>query len=49
MYKIDFEIGNVLNTLNVLKSEKELLDNMTEGEKNEYKFDERKFNKLRKQ
>lgn len=49
MYKIDFDIGNVLNTLNVLKVEKVKIDAMTDVEKSEYKFNEKKFNNLRMQ
>lgn len=48
MYKIDFEIGNIFNTLKVLQDEKEQLDRMNQTEKDSYKLNEKKFNNLRK-
>lgn len=48
MYKIDFEIGNIFNTLRVLQEEKDQLDRMSQAEKENYKLNEKKFNNLRK-
>ena len=47
MYKMDFELGNTFKTMNLLKEEKMKIDQMTQPEKEEYKVDPRKFNKLR--
>ena len=47
MYKVDHELGNILTTMKTLEEEKLKIDAMTPQEKEQYKIDPRKFNKLR--
>jgi histone deacetylase complex regulatory component SIN3 len=47
MYKMDHEIGNILTTMRTLEEEKAKIDAMNPIEREQYKLDPRKFNRLR--
>lgn len=47
MYKADYEIGNIFTTLKTLEEEKLKIDSMNPLERENYKLDERKFNRIR--
>ena len=47
MYKLDHEIGNIMTTMKTLEEEKAKIDAMAPGEKEVYKLDHHKFNRLR--
>lgn len=47
MYKMDFEIGNIHKTMNVLEEEKVKIDSLSQSDKDVFKLDEKKFTKLR--
>lgn len=47
MYKIDWEIWNIYKTMKVLEEEKSTIDSLSNQEKEQFKLDNKKFNKLR--
>lgn len=47
IYKMDFENGNIYKTLKVLEEEKAIIEKMSQQEKEQYKLEAGKFNKLR--
>ena len=47
MYKVDHEIGNYYMTMKILEEEKNILDQLSQPEKEKYVLNKRKFNTLR--
>jgi paired amphipathic helix protein Sin3a len=47
MYRIDFEIGNLMKTMQVLNDEKIRISNLSPAELEQFQIDEKKFNKIR--
>lgn len=47
MYKIDWDIWNIFKTMKVLEEEKNKIDALNLQEKELFKLDNKKFNKLR--
>lgn len=47
MYKQDHDIGNILSTMRTLEEEKNKIDAMNPAEKEQYKLNKYKFNRLR--
>ena len=47
IYKMDHEIGNIETTMRTLEAEKNKIDAMTPADREQYRLDPRKFNRIR--